>query len=1186
MKIILIYSFLLLLTVSCAENKKVPEEKTSNERSRLAVFTLSEMHESSRPERIFLKNMPPPVKINLPLKKGGSYLYNNHKGKKISILLEPPERVYLPVLKNELGEACKNSDGNPFFMGDGGKSNFTVYTTENGLALDAVSCAAIDKMGNIWFGTYGGGVSRYDGKSFKTFTTSHGLANNGVWSILEDKSGNLWFGTDGGGVSKYDGKYFKTFSKKNGLTNNYVWSILEDKSGNLWFATNGGIAKFDGQRFTAYDTSAGLSHNHVLKIVEDRNGRIWCGTEGGGISCFENGYFTSIQNAEGFSGNNVWSILEDSKGNLWFGTDGGGVSCFNGNSFRLYSRKDGLGANTILSIAEDSKGNIWFGTEGGGVSCFDGKTFRTFTTEQGLANDNVLFIVEDKNSNLWFCTDGGGVSRYDGNAFTIFSGCHGLPANNVLSIQEDKSGNLWFATDGGGISKFDGKSFTNYSTEQGLANYTVLSLLCDTYGRLWAGTYDNGLSCFDGKSFTNYSVTQGLPNNAVLCICQDKKGNFWFGTNGGGVSRFDGESFTNFSRIHGLGNNYIWSILEDRYGNLWFGTNGGGVSRYNGKSFITFTVNEGLGNNSVWSMTEDNYGNIYFATEEGLSFLKHSVLMELDSLLDQNPNSVTLKNPEIFVNFTKADGLPDSYISQVMQFGSKIAAGTNSGIALFDLDTSLSILKNIEIYNVYSGYPVKDINVGQNCLFKDSKENLWAGTGSEKTALVKFNYSSLKFSNEKPVAVIQAVKLNEEDICWNILSKGGKQVRYQAEAAKIPEEIFIYGKILKQEEKDSIISQYRNVSFSSVTDFYPRPGNLVLPYKHNDISFEFAVIETSRPNLIKYSYILEGNEDNWSRPSERSSVRFNNLYEGYYTFKLKAQGANGIWGYPVSYSFRVLPPLYRSWWAYLLYFASLIAGMILFIKQRERNLLAEKSKLESMVEERTEELILKNMQVEEQKTYLEIEKQKSDKLLLNILPQEVAEELKTKGHADAKQFDEVTVLFTDFKDFTRLSEKMTPRELVEEIHAYFKEFDKIIDKYGIEKIKTIGDSYLCAGGLPVPNRTHAVDVVNAAIEIQAYTARRIEDKAAEGKEPFAVRIGIHTGSVVAGIVGIKKFAYDIWGDTVNTASRLENSSEAGKINISSATYKLVKDKFNCQYRGKIQTKGKGGIDMYYVEGKL
>ncbi len=210
-------------------------------------------------------------------------------------------------------------------------------------------------------------------------------------------------------------------------------------------------------------------------------------------------------------------------------------------------------------------------------------------------------------------------------------------------------------------------------------------------------------------------------------------------------------------------------------------------------------------------------------------------------------------------------------------------------------------------------------------------------------------------------------------------------------------------------------------------------------------------------------------------------------------------------------------------------------------------------------------------------------KKRSDTLLLNILPGKVAEELKRKGYADAKLFNQVTVLFTDFKDFTKVSEKLSPTELVDEINFCYSEFDRIITKYNLEKIKTIGDSYMCAGGLPVANKTHASDAVKAALEIRDFMLREKKNKMSEGKPAFEIRIGLHTGPVVAGIVGIKKFSYDIWGDTVNIASRMESSGETGKVNISSSTYEEVKDQFTCFYRGKISAKNKGDFDMYFVE---
>ena len=204
---------------------------------------------------------------------------------------------------------------------------------------------------------------------------------------------------------------------------------------------------------------------------------------------------------------------------------------------------------------------------------------------------------------------------------------------------------------------------------------------------------------------------------------------------------------------------------------------------------------------------------------------------------------------------------------------------------------------------------------------------------------------------------------------------------------------------------------------------------------------------------------------------------------------------------------------------------------------------------------------------------------------MNILPFEVAEELKDKGSSDARHFDDVTVIFTDFKGFTGLSEELTPSQLVSEIDTCFRHFDEIIDNYNIEKIKTIGDAYMAAGGLPVPDGENATKVIDAAIAIRNYMWMRSTERAREGQPFFEIRIGIHTGPVVAGIVGIKKFQYDIWGDTVNTANRMESTGDIGKIHISESTYQIIKDnpRYECVSRGSIAVKGKGEMETYFVD---
>lgn len=217
---------------------------------------------------------------------------------------------------------------------------------------------------------------------------------------------------------------------------------------------------------------------------------------------------------------------------------------------------------------------------------------------------------------------------------------------------------------------------------------------------------------------------------------------------------------------------------------------------------------------------------------------------------------------------------------------------------------------------------------------------------------------------------------------------------------------------------------------------------------------------------------------------------------------------------------------------------------------------------------------------------LDKQKVEIEELVLNILPAEVADELKFSGVATPRYYEKVSVLFTDFKGFSKIAESLSPTQLVSELNEFFVAFDHITDEYNLEKIKTIGDAYMCAGGIPKENDNHPLDAVRAGLAMQEFMKTNNEKRIKNGKIPWELRAGIHTGSVVAGVVGEKKFAYDIWGSTVNISSRMESNGEAGKLNISASTYELIKKEYNCSYRGKIYAKNIGDIDMYFVEDEI
>jgi class 3 adenylate cyclase len=249
-----------------------------------------------------------------------------------------------------------------------------------------------------------------------------------------------------------------------------------------------------------------------------------------------------------------------------------------------------------------------------------------------------------------------------------------------------------------------------------------------------------------------------------------------------------------------------------------------------------------------------------------------------------------------------------------------------------------------------------------------------------------------------------------------------------------------------------------------------------------------------------------------------------------------------------------------------------------------------RKKAEKKLEEQNTELLVTtkrlettNEILEHQSKELAREREKSEELLLNILPYTVAKQLKTKGYSNLRKYRMVTVMFTDFKGFTQLAEKIPTEQLIERLSFYFDKYDNIIDPHYIEKIKTIGDAYMCAGGLPLRNKSNPIDVTLASLAIQDFTNTVMEEQIEKNEIPWGLRLGIHTGEVIAGVIGTTKFAYDIWGDTVNTASRMESTGAVGKVNISEDTYAYIKDYFDCTYRGKVNVKHKGEMEMYFVD---
>ena len=769
--------------------------------------------------------------------------------------------------------------------------------------------------------------------SFKTYSVEDGLAQSQVFAICQDSQGYMWFGTNGGGVIKYDGNTFITYTTKDGLCDNVVTFIFEDSKHNLWFGTNIGINKYDGKTFTNYAAKEGTNKT-IWSIFEDKEGNLWFGTDDG-VSKYNGETFTNFTINGDISNNTVWSISADKERNLWFGTNIG-ISKYDGKTFTNFTTKDNLKSDIIYYVLEDSKGNMWFGTDGGGIYKYDGKTFINFTMENGLKSDIIYSIFEDSKGDLWFGTDGGGASKYDGKTFVNYTIENGLNNNTIWSIFEDKEGNLWFGTNGGGVCKYSGETFIGYTTEEGLSNNIIYSICEDSEGNLWFGTYEYGvykynektfinytteeglisnniysivndregnlwiatswgISKYDGESFTNINTNDGLINNDVRYIFEDNDSNLWFATHGG-VSKYDGKSFTNFTTKNGLCHDYVSCILQDTEGNMWFTTDGGGVSKYDGKTFTNFTTKNGLSSDFVLCISEDIDGDLWFGTYGG-GVSKYNCP----------------KNGKVgtFETFTSEEGLCDNAVLlMIFDNVGNLWIGTNKGLDKFDvLEYNKTGKKIFEHYGKEEGFI--GIECNQKAVYQDSKGNLWFGTIK---GVFKYNSKEDKPNTEEPFTYITNLRLFFKNIDWTIYT-------------------------------------------DDINKISGLPIGLRLPYKQNHLTFDFIGISLTIPSKVRFQYILEGIDKDWSPAIKENHVTYSNLPPGEYTFKLKACNNDGVWNKePTAYNFIIIPPFWQTWW--FRFTMLILAGMIIYgiFLLKTAQLRLRTKILEQKVNERTAQL--------------------------------------------------------------------------------------------------------------------------------------------------------------------------------------------------------------------------------------
>lgn len=968
-----------------------------------------------------------------------------------------------------------------------------------------------DKQGILYVGNLSG-VLEYDGTNWRL------VPLNGIPQLAVDDNNRVYVGCyNNFGYLKRNKKNLNEFVSLTSKLPEKIRNIGEvnkivTQNNLVLFVAGTRLYSYDGNHLQMIDSSA-----IEINLFKVKN-QIYVSRQPGGIFIYSKNGLTEINGGYKFTRNSVLSILPYDNNLLikTLETKGFSILLKNGNLVPFVTDIDEFIAVNRFSCAIQVTDEFYaVSTARCGFVVIDknGKYLTGLNDQTGLFNDNVQQMYLDNRNNLWISLNNG-ISRTEvPSAFSYLNRNNGVHGG-VSSICRYK-GKLYIASTQGvfyltpGLN-YDYENF-NFESEKFKPVKHIISD-CNYFF-----PFENGLlvSADDGVYLIQNDISKKISDGLLETIIRSKKyPEMVYLAKGTGLSAmtYKNGKWTEFKMLPKLKTS-IRTLAEEEDGTLWLGTD------YNG----TIKVQLNLG----WNINAP------------------------------------------FVSYKEGKGLPQNYNwLDVYYTSSGILFSTQKGLYRFDK------INNIFYPDTLLGLDFKNGKRWVFPLIEDKQKNIWFSSGiegvySKETALAYYNGKGRKYTlvstpfKKIKDFTIESIFPDSNAVVWfgsfdGLIRFDTKYYDNDTSAIQILLRQVVIG-------LDSIVYSGVDASKDSITGI----TDTIIPifkYRYNHITFHFSAPFFESPGDVMYQFYLEGFDNGWS-PWEKIHLKeYTNLPEGKYVFHVRAQNVYGNVSREALYHFIIKPPLYRTWYAFLIYIVLLISFIFMLLKWRAYLFAQEKFRLESLLAERTEELVK--------------QKERAEELIANILPKDTAEELASKGHATRKKYKMVTVLFSDVQGFTMIAEHMNQEKLLDELDKFFLQFDIVVDKLGIEKIKTIGDAYMCAGGIPQKNRTNPIDVILAAIEMQQFMVELRK----ESENEWDIRIGIHTGPVIAGVVGSKKFSYDIWGDTVNIASRMESSGKAGEINISEVTYELVKDYFDCEYRGKLPVKYKGEIDMYFVKG--
>ncbi|MDZ4750469.1 MAG: adenylate/guanylate cyclase domain-containing protein [Flavobacteriales bacterium] len=1031
----------------------------------------------------------------------------------------------------------------PFRYKEGLRKNISCLGRPENLDINQVMSLSMDSRSNIWMGGYNGEIIRFDGYRFHSYTLAPLFAHP-IEDILEDSKGNIWFGSRAGGIVKFDGKLFHYYGPQNGFMFK-IFSFTEDPNGVVWCCTNGdGLIGIKDNHFCAITEEKGL-RNNAITTLSISNNEFWIGYFRDGLSHVKDGIIDTASYF-GISDSTIFCMLEQPDG-LIVGTRRG-LSFLQKGSNEFINLYTGIG---FLDICKGRNNEIICGSNGQGIFILKknegvGLPYTIhdiISTSDGLSSDRITNLFYDKEGNTWIGTYDFGLNLLRPQLYENFNEENGLIGNRIWSLSKS-NGEVLAGYSSGGHARLnageDKISVIENLVKGTLQDVVSTEIFIAADGSTWysagrLGVYRKVLNKLVFFPFSYVKNTQG-----VKAMQEDQNGKMLFAS-WNGLLEIRDDSLKHVEFANGTILNNLNDVKKDRDDNIWIASDAGvivipAINQGDYKSRTYLRIGErisqgGLSCQSILPIEDE----IWVGSDGGGII----VFKASDGLLDE---SAKIKYEIIATK----EGLPDLFIMALFYDNSNVWAGTKKGICKLEKRGTNGSGWLWTIHSREEGLLEDDVVF--NNVISDTFDRIWWCTNNSLAVFFPDRYVA---DSSAPLVSIDDILLFFEDVNWNKNVDQGGDFRIRRDES-------YFG---------SLLSDYIYYSGLSAWNFLPEKP--CFSHDQNHLTFHFSARDWHDPSSIMYFVKLQGMDETWIELGNTTHITYSSLAPGKYSFEVKAINSTQQVSEVVAYSFIVQPPYWQTPWFLCLIGFLILLTFYLIYRWRIRKLEKERDILELKVEERTEQL--------------NEEKNKSENLLLNILPKDTVNELKEYGRSDARNYEEATVLFSDFSGFTAMTTFMEPQQLVDILDTFFNAFDEVADKYCIEKIKTIGDSYMCASGIPKRSKSHALRMAAFALEMANITEQINDQRVTDGQTQWPIRIGIHSGPIIAGVVGKKKFAYDIWGDTVNTASRMEGNGEPGRINTSLSTALQLKDYFYIAPRGKMQVKGKGEMEMFWIE---